>query len=344
MSTRLRDDELATGLRMLATLCAAGLPVGRVVGAFPQLATRGWTRPAADLRQRVVQGSSLSQALSASVPTMPPHLIAILQVGEAAGDLSGSLDRVAREAERAEAQRRELMQALAYPSVLAVSGLVCIATIVLVVLPQFEQLLRDLGQELPASARALLMARDAVPSVLLVVSIAVVGLAARLRTSGMQQAEVEQLHRWYMEAPMIGRAVHARYIALLCAALSALTATRVALPTALAHLQSITPNRFLARGLATARAEVIRGQRLSAALEEAEVVPRRFGQLIRVGEESGTLSAALQQVAELAHRENADALRRLIRWIEPIVVLTVAGLTGGIAAVLMQAMYSIRPV
>lgn len=335
----LRQD-LPAGLRTLASLCASGIPLGRVVTVFVELAPESWKAASADLRGRVSRGATLSSALSLAVPALPPHLTAILRAGEASGDLAGALDRVAGDAERADAQRREVLQAIAYPSILILSAIMCAAVIVLYVLPQFEQLLQNLGRELPPGAKALVLLGRAAPAGTLVLSGALVlgGLLWR----SMSEPDAERLDRWLLSVPLLGRGTHTLNVARISSALSSLLSTRVSPALALQLSVDIASNRSIAQRLAQCRVEVLRGKRLGVALEHTGVMPRRFAQLVRVGEEAGALPQAFDQIATMAYRENAEQLRRAIRFIEPAIVILIALLIGGVAGVLMKTMYGIR--
>src|SRR5690606_19693358 len=114
-------------------------------------------------------------------------------------------------------------------------------------------------------------------------------------------------------------------------------------PSALHLAEGVATNRFLARGLALAGQDVARGDRLSTALARRQVLPAGFARLLEVGEETGTLAASLEQIARLARQQAAQRLRRLLQWCEPVVILVIATFVGGVAVVLMQTIYAVRP-
>ncbi len=335
--------ERAAGLRLLAQLAVARLPLVRIVAILPSLCAPVWQQAAVTLKQRVSSGERLSSTLAMVVPDLPPHLIAIVRAGEDSATLAAALERAAVDAEETERRRRELLQTLSYPAVLVTTGVACVLVVAMVVLPRFEEILLGLGQELPASAQLLLRIVHEAPRGLAVLGVLATGgwVVARFqrRDFGSRRHLGDSLLRF----PLIGSLFRLQAIERVCAMLSTLLGSGLAIPKALTLAVQGASSGTLADGLSAARGDVVRGSALSLALERAAVLPGAFAQLLRVGEETGTLGSALSQVASLARDRRDSDLRRLVGFVEPTVLLGVALFVGGVAAVLMQTIYSVRP-
>ncbi|HMJ57579.1 MAG TPA: type II secretion system F family protein, partial [Gemmatimonadales bacterium] len=154
--TRVGGQDLALGLRALATLLQSGIPLARALAILDDLAPPAWKSALPDLRHRVEQGQPLGVALEASSLTLPAHVIGILRAGEAGSGLAAAVEQAALLLETRAATRAALRSALAYPAMLAVAGGASVTLLVTVVLPRFATLLIDYGQSLPLSTRVVL--------------------------------------------------------------------------------------------------------------------------------------------------------------------------------------------
>src|SRR5579885_3006189 len=150
--------ELALGLRILADLLDSGLPVGRALHAFEDLAPKGWQRGLDSIRQSVREGHGLASALANAPIEIPPLVVGIAQAGEAGAGIGAAIRRAADLTESMAETRDAVRAALVYPMKIAVAGVCAITVLITVVLPRFAKILADLGQELPASTQFVLSA------------------------------------------------------------------------------------------------------------------------------------------------------------------------------------------
>lgn len=340
---RVSTDDLALGLRSLASLLGAGIPLGRALEVLPELVPVGWAAALPELRARVEQGERLSAALSASSLPLPPHVVGIIEAGEAGSGLAAAMESVARLLEARAATRAALRSALAYPVMLALAGSASVAILVGVVLPRFATLLIDAGQRLPFSTRLVLTAGMLVRTSWLP---AVVVAAAAVLLWRQWVARPDGCTRWHrllLGAPAIGLIRRSAAAASGCSALAALLDAGVPLATALPHAARATGDRAVEATLLAARARIAVGERISAALTAEGAFTPTVARLVRTAEETGELTGMLAHAAQL---ESAQALRRLqglIRVLEPALILVFGGVVVVVAAALLQAMYGLRP-
>ncbi len=164
VSARPAPSELALGLRVLASLLEAGLPMSRALAAFEDLAPPRWRPAMRPLREQVREGQSLAVAMSRSALEIPPLVVGIIHAGEAGSGVAKAVRSAADLTEQAAAVRATIRAALTYPAILAVAGAASIALLVGVVLPRFALILVDLGQALPPTTRFVIAAAAAVRS------------------------------------------------------------------------------------------------------------------------------------------------------------------------------------
>lgn len=337
--------DLALGLRLLSSLLGSGLPVERALGIFPHIAPRGWdANRITALRTRVREGVPLARAFRDAGFGLPPHVTGMIEAGEAGGTLVEALREVAQLVEQSAEQRAAVQGALAYPAILAVAGLSAVAMLVGVVLPRFSDILSDIGQQLPPSARLLMLVSGVMSRwwpLLLGLPVAMIAWGAH--AVARDAAVRRRAHEWLLASPLIGPLRHAAAGARLASALSSMLGTGVPIASALAHGALAAGDDAISARVLAAREAVIRGERLSQAFNAGAVVRPAVLQLIRAGEATGELSEMLKTAARIEAEWAMARIRMLTRLIEPSLILIFGGAIAFVAAALLQAVYSIRP-
>jgi len=340
---RVGGQDLALGLRALATLLQSGIPLARALAILDDLAPPAWKSALPDLRHRVEQGQPFGVALEASSLPLPGHVIGILRAGEAGSGLAAAVEQAAQLLETRAATRAALRSALAYPAMLAVAGGASVTLLVTVVLPRFASLLIDYGQALPLSTRVVL-GIGTLARVLALPTIAVLAGAAFMWRRWVRQPAGElRWHSMLLAAPVLGTVRRSAAAAAACSALAALLDAGVPLDTALPHAARATGDRAVEAGLLTARKRIETGDRFSAALHAVGALTPTVVRLVRVGEETGQLAGMLAHGARIEAQHAHQLLQRAIRVIEPLLILAFGGVVMLVAAALLQAMYGLRP-
>lgn len=336
--------ELAVVFRSLATLLAAGLPLDRTLAATEPLARGSLRTTLATARGRLTQGETLATALDSSRGTVPTLALALLRAGERAGRLTEALDQVATQLEHEADLTARLRQALAYPLLLAIGGSVSIAVIVTMVIPRFVTILGDLGQELPPST-ALLLAGAAWlgrwwPLLGVAALLSVVSLILWLRTlQGRSRA-----HELLLQLPIVGTTRLALGSTRFLRGLSSSLQAGLPLVPALAIARDAADDAALSARLSRAAEQVLQGRPLSASLAEAQALAPLGLQLLAVGESSGQLASMAARAAAVLSQEVERQLQTLVKLIEPVLILLFGAVIAFVAAALLQAVYSVRPV
>jgi general secretion pathway protein F len=341
---RLPPADLALGLRVFASLLESGLPLGRALAAMDELVPPSWTAVLPPLRDAVREGKSLAGALSSSPVAFPPLMLGLLAAGEAGSGLAAAVTRAAELAEQQVETRRAIQGALAYPILLAGAGTASVALLVTFVLPRFAAILEDLGQRLPPTARLVLAAADAVRVGWLPALGVAAALALAWRFWTASEPGREQWHALLLDLPWIGRARRAAATGRFSSALAALLESGVPIAPALAHAGRASGDASVAARVRSARDAVVGGQRLSDALQAERAVTPTAVRLIRAGEESGRLAAMLTQTGRVESARATQLVQGAVRVIEPALIVAFGGLVALVAAALLQAVYSVRPV
>jgi len=340
---RLSPSELALGLRVLASLLEAGLPMTRALGAFEDLAPPAWRTGLAPLRDQVREGQSLAAGLARSPLEIPPLVIGIIQAGEAGSGVAAAVRSAAELTEHAAALRATIRAALTYPVILACAGAASVALLVGIVLPRFALILTDLGQALPPTTRFVIDAA----AFLRVAALPAIGTFAALGILWRQWTETDagrvRWHAYLLTLPGVGAVRRAGATSRACSAAAALLHSGVPIAGALRHAAAATGDAAIAARLLAARERVVAGQRISRALEATDALTPTAVRLVGAGEETGRLAELLEHAARIERERAQDITRAAVRLLEPGLILVFGALVALVAAALLQAVYSVRP-
>jgi len=339
---RIGADDLAGGLRALASLLRSGLPMSRAIAILQELATPAWLTALPGIRQRIEQGESLAVALEKSTLPLPPHVIGIVRAGEAGSGLADAVETAASLLEGRAATRAALRNALAYPILLATAGSASVLLLITVVLPRFAEILTDAGQTLPAAARALIAVGQFAPAAVVPVTLTVSAALVIGRWAITQPGVRVRWHKVLLSTPIIGTIRRSSATANATSTLAALLHAGVPLSAALPHAGQAAGDAAIDAAFQAARKRIAAGEPLSAALEEAGVLPMATIRLLRVGEEASDLPGMLRRAAEIESAQAMRKLQRAVRLLEPALILVFGGIVMLVAAALLQAMYGYR--
>lgn len=324
-------------VRELATLIGAGLPVERALVVAGELGRGGTALAAVAAAEAVRRGQSLSAALAAGALALPPAALAMVRAGEVGGGLAAALETLADYLERADEAAAEVRAALIYPVILLLFAGLSLVYMFVFVVPQFEALFREAGRDLPL-ATALLAGlssglRQWGAPLLLTAALALL-LLRRWRRSAAGRLAGD---RWLLGLPVAGPLLAGLEAERYLRALAALLRGGVSLAEAAGLAAETIGNRAMA-GLAAAAAVGLRGgQPFAAALAANSWFPVPAVELLRVGEETGSLPLMAGRAAEMEGRQSRARARRLAALGVPIVTLLLGLLVGAIVWALISS-------
>jgi general secretion pathway protein F len=336
--------ELAMVFRGIAALTAAGVPLEAAVGAAERLAGGALRDCLERSRTQLRRGEGLAQALDGSDGTVPSVVLGMLRAGDRAGRLGAALEQVATHLELEADLASRLRHALAYPVVLAVAASASVLIIGTVVVPKFAALIADMGQEVPPATRALLAVTGFVTGHWLALGLAVVLLISAVTVWVRRPGGARRWHKLLLGMPAVGPVRHGLATVRVCRALSGSLQAGAPLLAAFDAAAEAGGDSAVGLRLSAARERVARGEGVARALELERAVTPVALQLITVGEGSGQLAPMLARAGDLASQETERTLGTLVALIEPLLVVALGGFVAFVAAALLQAIYSLRPV
>jgi type IV pilus assembly protein PilC len=329
--------DIALFSRQLATMLAAGIPL---VQAF-EIVGVGHEKPAMqklilDIKLNIEGGSSLHESLAKHPLYFDELYVNLVEAGEQAGALESLLDKVATYKEKTEALKKKIKKALFYPAAVLAVALIVTLILLLFVIPQFEELFKGFGADLPAFTRMVIEVSRFVQHQGWWMGILFGGaIFTFLYFKKRSRAMRHLLDRVMLKLPVIGPILVKAAIARYARTLATMFSAGVPLVEAMESVAGATGNIVYEQAVMRMRDEVATGQRLQRAMENAGLFPNMVVQMIAVGEESGSLDEMAAKVADFYELEVDTAVDGLSSLLEPLIMAILGVLVGG----LVIAMY-----
>lgn len=329
--------DIAIFSRQLATMLQSGIPL---VQGFEIIAA-GHDNPAMQkliltIKQDLEGGTALAEALAKHPLYFDDLYINLVEVGEHSGSLDALLDKVAAYKEKTEAIKKKIKKALFYPAAVVVVAIVVTTVLMIFVIPQFEDLFKGFGADLPAFTRMVVDMSNFVRTKGWLVALLIGGGVWGYLEAAKRSRRLRELRdRLSLKLPVVGPILVKAAIARFARTLSTMFNAGVPLVEALQSVAGATGNVVYETGVLAMKDEVATGQRLQRAMENTNLFPNMVIQMIAVGEESGSLDSMSAKVADFYEADVDNAVDAMSSLLEPLIMAILGILVGG----LVIAMY-----
>ncbi len=329
-------QELATFTQQLANLIQSGMPLTVALNSMTHLESKGIPAEVSrDLKQEVTEGRSLSDAMARQPRVFTDLYINMVRAGEQSGSLVEVLRRMANHFQKFAELQSKLTSALIYPALVVCMGILLIAFFMIVMMPQFTKIFEGFNIQLPLPTRLLIGCSQLFLNywwLLGFVLIVLIILFIRFKAS---EAGGRRLDEWKIKAPVIGKVINLNLFGQFSRTLGTLLQNGVPVLTALKITEQVLPNRLIREAVAKTRDAVTDGKTLAQPLAQSKLFPQLMVDLVRIGEETGDVPGALNNLADTYEGELDIALRLMTQLIEPVLIV----LMGGIVAFLLLSIF-----
>ena len=327
----------------LAVLLRAGLPLDRALKVLIDMAAQPqMSQLLNDLLKAVKSGKALSQALEPYEQVFGSFYINMVKAGEASGQLSDVLNRLVQYLENAKANRDTVVSALIYPSILAVVSVLAIVVMLGFVVPQFETLFEDMGEALPPLTSIVISGADFIKDYGWFLLVALVGLGFYLRNwAGTEQGKIG-LHQRMLTIPLAGGIIFEYEVSKFARTVGTLLGNGVSLLKAISIAIDTVDNRVIKDALEVLPPAVKAGKRMSVALEETDMFTPMVIQMIRVGEESGSLDQMMLELAKVFDGKVQSGIKRGLALLEPVLILGMGFFIAVIIIAILMGILSVN--
>lgn len=289
----------------------------------------------------VEKGDSLADAMEMEKKIFPSLLIHMVAAGEATGNLEVAFDRICTQFDKDMKLASMVKSAMIYPIVVLVVAIGVVIVLLTTVIPNFQQTFEQMGEDLPGLTQAVIAASDFIVNNLVIVLGSIVFLILFLSIGRKTEPGKQMTSRISLKIPMFRNFSVKNAAAKFSMTMSTLIVSGVPLVEALEIVGNVIENRVIRKAIKDCREEVMQGIPMSEPLEASKVFPPMVTHMLKIGEETGTTEQMLDKVAEYYESEVEDATKRLTTAMEPMIIVVLAVVVGGVVGAIMMPMLSI---
>ncbi|MFH1809327.1 MAG: type II secretion system F family protein [Pseudomonadota bacterium] len=334
--------DLVQFARQFATMIDAGLPLVQALDILAsQSETPAFKAVLSQVKGDVESGKTFADALSKHPKVFDPLFVNLVSAGEVGGVLDTIMNRLAQYLEKNAKLRRQVKGAMIYPSVVLMVGIVIAVAMLMFVIPVFQAMFADFNAALPGPTQFVVDLSQAFRDVWWLLAAAVVGLVMGWRAVRKSDRGREITDRLFLSAPIIGDLLRKVAVARFTRTMSTMLSSGVPILDALEIVAKSAGNKVIEKALFFARARISEGKTLAEPLAETKVFPSMVVQMISVGEATGAMDTMLGKIADFYDEEVDVAVAALTSLIEPIIMMFIAVLLGGLVITMYLPIFSI---
>ena len=343
---KVSEKDITLFTRQLATMMKSGVPL---LQSF-DIVGKGHSNPAVaklllDIKSDVETGSSLSTAFRRYPLYFDALFCNLIGAGEQAGILDTLLDRLASYKEKILAIKSKIKSALFYPISIVVVAFVITAVIMIFVVPAFKDLFSSFGADLPGPTLVVMAISDTFVqwwwAIFGSIGFAVWFFFYTWKRSLSMQSTMDRL---VLKIPVFGELIRKATIARFSRTLATMFSAGVPLVEALDSVAGASGNRVYYEATKKIQSEISTGTSLTIAMQNSEVFPNMVLQMTAIGEESGALDSMLSKVADFYEAEVDDAVEALSSLMEPMIMVVLGTLIGGLVVALYLPIFKLGEV
>jgi len=322
---RIKAREIAVFSRQISVMMAAGVPM---VQGFDIIAG-GQSNPRmknmlTDIKTNIEGGATLAESLHKFPVQFDELYCNLVKAGETAGVLDTVLDTIATYKENTESLKGKIKKAMFYPAIVFAVAILVTSILLIFVVPQFEDVFKNFGAQLPAFTQMIVNASRFLTSYWWFVLLWVAGIIAGLIFAYKRSPKFAHfLARAVLKLPVVGQILHQSAIARFSRTLGVTFAAGVPLVEALDSVSGATGSPIYNDAVKRIRDDVSVGHQLQLAMRQTNLFPNMVVQMVAIGEESGALDKMLFKVAEFYEQEVNNAVDALSSLLEPFIMVII---------------------
>ena len=330
-------QDIAIFSRQLATMMEAGVPLVQAL----EIVGRGHANPAMGemvlaIKANIEGGSSLAESLAKFPRHFDDLFVNLVDAGEKSGALETLLDKIATYKEKTESLKKKVKKALTYPTAVLVVAFIVTGILLYFVIPQFADLFKGFGADLPAFTKMVVALSDFVRQQGVFIVLAIIGGFFAFREAYIRSFAFRKfLDRVTLRIPVIGDIMYKSAVARFARTLSTMFAAGVPLVEAMESVAKAAGNIIFTEAIMSMRDQVATGTQLQLTMQQTGLFPNMAVQMVAIGEESGSLDHMCAKVAEFYEEEVDVMVDNLTALLEPMIMVVLGVLVGG----LVVAMY-----
>ena len=336
-----KPRDLAVFCRQFVSIIDAGVPV---ITAFEMLGeqteNKKLKKAVLECKKTIEHGETLANAMALFPEVFPPMFVTLVEAGEASGSLDISFARMADQFEKEAALKATVKKATTYPIMIGIIAVAAIVLLLRFVVPAFEDMLKDLGSELPAITKFVIAASQFIQTRWYICAVVVIALVLGIKIFKNSPAGARFFGMAAIKVPITKNLTVKSSAARLARTLSTLIGAGLPLIDALTITAGTMTNIWFKEEVLKARDQVMVGAPLAKQFKEGGMFPPLLHQMVSIGEDTGDIDNMLTKLAAYYEDEVKAATEQLMAVLEPLIILVLAVVIGGIVLSVIAPMAS----
>jgi type IV pilus assembly protein PilC len=333
--------DMGVFTRQFSTMINAGLPMVQCLNILSAQADKPhFKKIISTVTSDVEGGSTLAEAL-AKHPIFTQLYVNMVEAGEAGGILDLILNRLAVYLEKAEALQRKVKSAMTYPTVVAVVAISATVFMLMFIIPTFAKMFSDFGGELPLPTKIVLGVSNFLRGQWYILLLVVGGAIFAFKRFHATEMGKEKIDRLALRVPVLGMVIRKAAIARFTRTLGTLISSGVPILAGLDITARTAGNKVVEKAIYATRESISQGETIAEPLRQCGVFPPMVTQMIGVGEQTGALDEMLDKIANFYDSEVDTAVEQLTSIIEPVMIVLMGVLVGGMLIAMYLPMFKL---
>ncbi len=341
-SKRVGTQQVLEFTDKLATLLKSGLPLAKALSLLIETTAHEATQEVIrQVLKDVSAGKSFAEALAKHPRVFERLYINMVRTGEAAGVLEQVLENVRDYLQRRQELKSFLISSMIYPCILMFTGIGTVAVLVFFVLPRFQSVFDQIGQELPFITQLMVDITTFLSDYKWLLALAVIAAAVGFFRWKSGEQGRQQWDAFKLKMPILGRIFTEIEVTRFSQTLGILLTSSVSLLDAMSIAKEITNNTVFQKAMDPIIKGIKKGDGMSMPMVQSGVFPKMAVHLVTVGEETGTLGNMFTKVASIYQKNLEQVIKRVLSAFEPIMILIMFVIVGFIVAAMLMAVTSL---
>lgn len=293
-----------------------------------------------EVRISVEKGETLADSMAEHPKVFPGIMVNMVAAGEASGSLDVALERVATQLERSNKTQAMVKKAMIYPIAVCIVAIIVTIVMLVVVIPNYEDMFKDLGTELPWITKFYVGLSHGIVNYWFIVVPVILAIAFGIKAFSKTDLGKHFFGKIALKIPLFSKLVIKSASSMMARTMSTLLGAGVPLIEAVDIVSGVLNNVYFKEAMQDAKDEITIGMPLSRPLQESGLFPPMVYQMIRIGEESGNTEEMLDKLADYYDEEVEMTVQSLMAAMEPMIIVILAIVVGGLVAACMAPMMS----
>lgn len=331
--------DLSVFCRQFASITRAGVTIIEALRMLAEATeNKKMQKALINVRADVEKGETFADSLAKHPGVFPELLIQMARAGEASGSLETSMERMAIQFEKSAKTKALVKKAMIYPIVVMIVAIAVVIVMLVVVIPSYTEMFDQLGVELPGITLAVIAMSDFVKAYWFIIIPVVIAIAFLLKTYAKTYSGKHLFGKLQLKIPAVKNLVVKNASAMMARTLSTLLTAGVPLNEAVGIVAGTMTNIWFKEALQEATEQIMIGVPLSHPLQNCGLFPPMVYYMVRIGEEAGSTEEMLNKLADYYEEEVELAVQSLMAAMEPMIIIVLAVVVGGLIAATMAPM------